>query len=61
MKANQFKLLCDLPEGYEYDLIRIDNKNAVIGKRDRDIIAFYILENCLEPITFKMSEDHGMD
>jgi len=58
MKLTQLKLLSTLPDGYDYDFIRVNNRDVIIGKKYQEIIAYYLLENALDPITFKMNESN---
>lgn len=56
MKVNDFKLLTALPEEYDYELMIINDKQAVIGTLNRTIIGFFIRNNKLIPIKFMDAE-----
>jgi len=51
MKISDFKLLCELPEEYEYEIFTQSEGNyLVIGKKDSAIIGFYMQDKKLIPI-----------
>ncbi len=52
MKISDFKLLCELPEEYEYEVFpHLEGNYLVIGKKDRTIIGFYMRDKKLIPIS----------
>lgn len=52
MKVSDFRLLCDLPKEFEYELFKQNNNDIlVVGKNNQAIILFIIHENKLLPIT----------
>lgn len=53
MKASDFKLLCNLPEGFDYKTIENEGYIFAVGIRNNETIAFRLIDNKLEKIEIK--------
>lgn len=47
MKKNDFLLLSNLPDDYEYEIFTFNDPLYVIGRKENSIIAFKIENSCL--------------